>query len=77
MSDQPESVGREVLYEVTDYVAVVTLNRPEKRNAVDAAVTQALDWIVRETERDSAAYSRWRAGSTACRAPFPATSRSN
>ena len=52
MSDKPESVGNEVLYEVKDHIAVVTLNRPDKRNAVNGAVASALGWICEETERD-------------------------
>lgn len=52
MSDKPESVGQEVLYEVADHIAVVTLNRPDKRNAVNSAVATAMDWIVKEVERD-------------------------
>jgi enoyl-CoA hydratase/carnithine racemase len=52
MTDKPESVGREVLYEVSDHVALVTLNRPDKRNAVNGHVARALDWIVKEVERD-------------------------
>uniref|UniRef100_UPI0035CB86D2 enoyl-CoA hydratase-related protein n=1 Tax=uncultured Sphingomonas sp. TaxID=158754 RepID=UPI0035CB86D2 len=34
------------------HVAVVTLNRPEKRNAVNAALASALEAIVRRTEAD-------------------------
>ena len=52
MSEKPESVGKEVLYEVKDHIAVVTLNRPDKRNAVNGAVASALGWICEETERD-------------------------
>lgn len=53
MTDKPESVGREVLYEVVEgHIALVRLNRPEKRNAVNGDVAAALDWIVKETERD-------------------------
>ena len=52
MSEKPESVGQEVLYEVADHIAVVTLNRPDKRNAVNGAVATAMDWIVKEVERD-------------------------
>ena len=52
MTDKPASVGEEVLYEVADHIAVVTLNRPDKRNAVNGAVATAMDWIVKEIERD-------------------------
>lgn len=52
MSGKPESVGNEVLYEVKDHVALITLNRPDKRNAVNGAVASALGWICGETERD-------------------------
>ena len=54
MSGRPESIGREVLYERAGaHVAVARLNRPDKRNAVNGAVAAALDWIVKETERDA------------------------
>jgi len=53
MSDKPESVGREVLYEVVEgHIGLVRLNRPDKRNAVNGDVATAMDWIVKETERD-------------------------
>lgn len=52
MTKRPESVGGEVLFEVRDHVAIVTLNRPEKRNAVNGAVTTALDWIVQAVDND-------------------------
>ncbi|MDB5714818.1 MAG: enoyl-CoA hydratase [Sphingomonadales bacterium] len=52
---KPESVGREILYErVDDHVALVTLNRPEKRNAINADVALAMRYIVHETEADDA-----------------------
>lgn len=35
-------MANEVLYEVADKVAVITLNRPEKRNALNAAMRQGL-----------------------------------
>ena len=55
MSEQPSSVGIEVLYEVVDdHIAVVTLNRPDKRNAVNGAVASALDYLVKSIEADDA-----------------------
>jgi enoyl-CoA hydratase len=57
MTEKPESVGREVLYEAMDeHVAIVRLNRPDKRNAVNGEVAAALDWIVKETERDDSVW---------------------
>lgn len=51
MTDAPEGVGKEVLFDVgDDFVATVTLNRPEKYNAVNAAIAQAMDWIVKEVD---------------------------
>ena len=38
---------------VAAHVALVTIRRPEARNAVNAAVAQALDRIAKETEADS------------------------
>jgi enoyl-CoA hydratase/carnithine racemase len=42
-----------VLYEeLTPHIALVTLNRPDKRNAVNPALAAALETIVRRTEAD-------------------------
>ena len=43
----------EVLYEVADQVAVITLNRPDKRNALNAAVRQGLWDAWRRFEADA------------------------
>lgn len=52
MSNKPDSVGNEVLFEVENHIAIVTLNRPDKRNAVNGAVASALDWICEEVENN-------------------------
>jgi enoyl-CoA hydratase len=45
----------EVLYEVqNDGVAVITLNRPEKRNAINGDVAEALDAAVKRSEKEDA-----------------------
>ena len=42
-----------VLFElVDDHIAVVTLNRPERRNAINGEVTAALDRFVKQIEAD-------------------------
>jgi enoyl-CoA hydratase/carnithine racemase len=42
-----------VLFEKLEgHIAVVTLNRPEKLNAINAAVTQGLDAAVKRAEAD-------------------------
>ena len=42
-----------VLFEMIDeHVALVTLNRPEKRNAVNGAITQGMDAAIKRTEAD-------------------------
>lgn len=46
------STGPVTLERRADHVAMVTLNRPEARNAVNGEVAQALDRIVAETEAD-------------------------
>ena len=53
---KPEGVGSLVHYEVEGHVATVTLNRPEKRNAVSPELAAALDWVVKAVERDDAVW---------------------
>jgi len=49
----PVAPGGEILCELIDgHIALVTLNRPEKRNAINAALAQALDRVVKWTEAD-------------------------
>ena len=51
MTDTPEAA---VLFErLPDHIALVTINRPAARNAVNGAVTRALDAIVAATEADA------------------------
>lgn len=55
MSERPEGVGRDVLYSTpTPHVAVISLNRPDKRNAVNGPLAEALGNLARETEADPA-----------------------
>ena len=49
---QPPAIGHEVLYDVYDHVAVLQFNRPEKRNAISAAMAEALGWAVTQVEQD-------------------------
>ncbi len=46
----PEDIGDVVQYKVSGGIALVTLNRPESRNAVNGAVARALAWIVGEVD---------------------------
>jgi enoyl-CoA hydratase/carnithine racemase len=48
-----EATEEVVLYQqIADHVVLVTLNRPEKRNAVNAAVARGLDAAVKRSEVD-------------------------
>ena len=46
----------ELLFEREGPLATVTFNRPEARNAINGAVAQALDQIVRDLEQDPDAW---------------------
>jgi enoyl-CoA hydratase len=53
MSEQPDGVGREVLYDLVDgHIAVITLNRPEVRNAVNPELAAAVEWLIKKVEAD-------------------------
>ncbi len=41
-----------VLYEVHDHIAVITLNRPAQRNAINAELTRALHATMGQFEND-------------------------
>lgn len=45
------SESEEVLFEIIDqHIALLTLNRPDKRHAINASMTQRVEKIVKETE---------------------------
>ena len=53
MNERPAGVGQEVMYEIVGaHVALISLNRPDKKNAVNGALAEALGHLVRETEAD-------------------------
>ena len=53
MTGAAEAGGGEALYQVVDgAIAVVTLNRPEARNAVNVAMAQMVERLVRQVEAD-------------------------
>ncbi|MCZ7525829.1 MAG: enoyl-CoA hydratase-related protein [Acidimicrobiia bacterium] len=53
MGDSAPPAGPVILTEVTDRIGTVTLNRPERRNALDPALIEALDGAVNEmADRD-------------------------
>lgn len=48
----PDHADVVLLERIDEHIAVVTLNRPEKRHAVNGAVARRLDAIVKQTEAD-------------------------
>lgn len=55
MSTDPESADRaapEVLYDIADHVATITLNRPHRRNAISVRMLVLLDEILTRVDRD-------------------------
>ncbi|MBY8824351.1 enoyl-CoA hydratase-related protein [Sphingomonas colocasiae] len=44
----------EVLLEMRGHVALITLNRPAQRNAINGAIASAIEGLVRQTEADDA-----------------------
>lgn len=49
-----ETIGEFVTFEIRDaHIAIVTLNRPAQRNAINPAIANALDEIVARTEADA------------------------
>ncbi len=55
MSEQPGASEQECLYEVSDGIATITLNRPHRRNAISIGMLTELTGHLLEAERDSAA----------------------
>lgn len=52
MKDKPMTSPVVLLERLPNHIALVTLNRPDARNAISPEVAQALDAIVAETEAD-------------------------
>jgi len=53
MSQKPDGVGTLALYEVVDeHIAIITLNRPEVRNAMSPALSEAVEFLVKKVEAD-------------------------
>ena len=53
MSEVPEAVGKEALFDIVDeHIAVITLNRPEVRNAMSSKLSAAVEYLVKKVEAD-------------------------
>jgi enoyl-CoA hydratase/carnithine racemase len=46
--------AKTILLEIDEHVAVITLNRPEKRNAIDPSMAEALERAIDRIESDPA-----------------------
>ncbi|GAA3072805.1 crotonase/enoyl-CoA hydratase family protein [Pseudonocardia yunnanensis] len=56
MTEVGQADGPDVLVERSGAVAIITLNRPEQRNALDSASSLALTYALREFEQDPDAH---------------------
>jgi len=52
MENQPSNLENSVTYQSKDFIGVITLNRPEKRNALNTQVWDALDQAIGMAEQD-------------------------
>lgn len=52
MSAFIEDTGNDVLYQVADGIATITLNRPERRNALSIAAAERLHALWSEVDDD-------------------------
>ena len=52
MTDQPPAEGQVLFKLLTPHIALVSLNRPEKRNAISPEIAKAMDAIVNKVEND-------------------------
>ena len=60
-----------VQYEVLDRTAVITINRPEARNAVNGDVAQGIEAAVDRLEADDDVWVGVLAGTGPCSVPVP------
>lgn len=52
MSGRGSEESKTVLFEIRDQIGIITLNRPEKRNAIDPRMTIALEAVIDRIESD-------------------------
>jgi Delta3,5-Delta2,4-dienoyl-CoA isomerase len=55
MENQPSNLENSVTYQLKDFIGVITLNRPGKRNALNTLVWDALDRAIGMAEQDTEA----------------------